>query len=296
MKKIIFLILIALLSISSYTYAQEEKLGDEAKTAAEAVESGWSHGGLIGFNLNQSAFKNWAPGGENSYSGTGILNLNLGYKDELSFWVNTFELKYGLSKQDNDERKKTDDKIELISQYGRSAFAGWYYSAYVSFKSQVAAGYVDVDEDGVEERVSDLFSPLYIVAALGLDKELATNFTLLLSPISEKTTYVMDDSLAAIGAYGVKDGKHYKYSIGAYLKAQYKLNIMTNTDYETKLTLFSDYLDTPENIDIEWNNLLTLKVNDYLNTNITFDLIYDEDVITEVQLKEILAVGISYKF
>ncbi len=294
MKEFLYVLLCSIFVLCSAVVA-EEKLGDDVEGASKDVENGWKVGGMVGVNLNQSAYKNWSAGGENSYSATGLFNLNWAFKNDVLFWTNSFDLKYGRTKQADDESQKTDDKIELVSQFGRKAFANWYYSAYLSAKSQMTEGF-EVDDNDVEEKISNLFSPLYVVLALGLDKEIVKNFSVLLSPISGKTTIVMDQDLSDIGAYGVKIGKHYKNEIGAYIKAQYKINIMTNTDFETKLNLFADYLDKPQNIDVEWSNLLTLKVNDFLNTNISFDLVYDDDVLPEVQLKEVLSVGLSYKF
>jgi hypothetical protein len=97
----------------------------------------------------------------------------------------------------------------------------------------------------------------------------------------------------------------------------WKKNIWENVNFQTNLDLFSNYANNPENIDINWNSLLSMKVNKYLTTTITTALIYDDDIdIVETdangipkqdangsqivgprtQFKYVLAVGFQYQF
>jgi hypothetical protein len=45
----------------------------------------------------------------------------------------------------------------------------------------------------------------------------------------------------------------------------------------TKLDLFSNYLEDPQNIDVNWEVLLSLKVNKYITASIGTQLIYDDN-------------------
>lgn len=85
---------------------------------------------------------------------------------------------------------------------------------------------------------------------------------------------------------------------------------MKNVKLTTTLGLFSNYLENPQNIDINWDLLVLMKVNKYITVSLNTNLIYDDDItitqdkdgdgLNEVngprtQFKEILAVGFSYK-
>ena len=82
--------------------------------------------------------------------------------------------------------------------------------------------------------------------------------------------------------------------------------VAKNINVISKLELFSDYLDNPQNIDVNWQVLVELKVNSWLNVNFSTELIYDDDVIIKdandiplgprTQFKQMLMVGVGYAF
>ena len=93
-----------------------------------------------------------------------------------------------------------------------------------------------------------------------------------------------------------------RYEFGARAVAKFQYPIAKNIDFNTKLELFSNYLNHPERIDVDWQNMLVLKVNDWLNANIATHLIYDYDIPfyneagariegSKVQFKEVLSIG-----
>jgi len=69
---------------------------------------------------------------------------------------------------------------------------------------------------------------------------------------------------------------------------------MENINFESKLEAFSNYDNDPQNLYITWDNLLTMKVNQYVNANISFNMINQPGM--EVVYKEVLGIGLAYKF
>jgi len=127
---------------------------------------------------------------------------------------------------------------------------------------------------------------------------------------------LLDDTLAAAGAFGVEAGQHTRFELGGYLRWNISFDLMENVTWTHQLDLFSNYLNQPGNIDVNWTGLLELKVNELLRTTISTHLIYDDDVVldkgtrTEIvdgeettfiirgpgtQFKEVLSIGLSYK-
>lgn len=301
MKKVLWFI--AMISISSLTIAQDAP-------AAEENTDGWKKGGIFTLNFSQVALQNWAAGGQNSFSGVGFFNAYANYSKGKMTWDNTLNLGYGMMKQDEAEWFKSDDKIEFSSKYGQQASEHWYYSALVDFKSQFAHGYANAGDDR-DDYISTFFAPAYSNIALGMDYKPNDDFTVFISPLTGKLTIVADTALSNAGAYGIDAGDKLRTEFGAYIKIAYKAEIMENITFQTKLDLFSNYLNKPQNIDVNWDNLLTLKVNEYINASFMFNLIYDDDIkfdvdenndgvaerqIAKVQLKEMFGVGLSYKF
>ncbi len=265
----------------------------------------WKVGGTTSFTFNQVSLTNWAAGGKNSLAGTFLVNSYFNYKKEKVNWDNVVDLGYGLTKQGKDNPFKTEDKIYIVSKFGYSAGKKWFYSALMDFKTQFDYGYSDPPENTI--KLSEFMSPAYLNVSLGMDYKPSENFSLYLSPLTSKTTFVLDDSLSIAGAYGVTPGKNLREEYGALVKmTAKKANLVKNVDVATRLDLFSSLTEKPQNIDVDWELVFNLKVNEWLSAIASFNLIYDDDIKyvdsdgTEhgprAQFKQLFGFGLSYKF
>ncbi|MGL4597347.1 MAG: DUF3078 domain-containing protein [Bacteroidia bacterium] len=294
MKKIVtlFLMLLSLTSVAQTAQPDSTKL--------------WKRGGVLALNFTQASFSNWAAGGVNSVSGQTLFNLFANYKKGSTTWDNTLDMAYGLLQQGKSSLiRKTDDKFDFTSKYGRYAFAKvWYYSVLFNFKTQFSPGYT-YPNDTTQSRISDMLAPGYALLAIGLDYKPNDAFSLFISPFTGRTTIVTAPLLSEAGAFGVKPGETLRNEFGGYIRAQYRKDIMTNVNLATKLELFSNYLDRPQNVDLNWEVLLSMKVNKYLSASINTQMIYDHDITIlredgssgpALQFREVLGIGFSAKF
>ncbi|HNR48125.1 MAG TPA: DUF3078 domain-containing protein [Bacteroidia bacterium] len=278
------------------------------------VDTSWKKGGIGSVNFNQVAFSNWAAGGENSVSGAAFLTIFANYAKDRIAWDNQLDLAYGLLKSGNSKVVKSEDKIDLNSKLGYkvSKESKFYYTFLFNFKSQFANGY-DYKNDTLREHpISRFLAPAYLLYSIGVDYKPNDNFSLYLSPLTGRTIIVNDDDLSQAGAFGVDPGKKSLTQLGAYLRAMYKKDVFTNVNFQTKLELFSNYLENPQNIAVNHEILIAMKVNKYLTANIGTQMIYDDiipvTVIKEtsgvkevksgprLQFKEVFGIGLSYKF
>ena len=308
---------ILIISISSeYTFGQVTDTEKDLRSHSADTVMGWKTGGIFSLTLSQASLTNWVAGGQNSFSVNGLFSGFANYTREKSFWDNSLDLGYGLNKQGNEGFRKTDDKIEVVSKYGLKAFNRFYYTALLNFRTQMTPGYNYPD---AENKISDFFSPAYLTLALGLDYKPNDYFSAFLAPISGKFTFVTDQVLADHGAFGVQPGENSRSEIGGYFRAIYSKNdfkteILKNVTFTTKIDLFSNYAERPQNVDVNWETLIALKVNKYLSVNFNMQLIYDdnigvpwdkngdgtieegETVRSKIQFKEIFGAGFTYKF
>ncbi len=310
MKKIIVLTLISVF-FGSVLSAQITEKEDALKKINTDTVNGWKKGGMFTLTFGQSSFTNWAAGGINSISVNGAANLFANYmKDNLS-WDNTLDLGYGIQKQgkkDNALTQKTDDKFDFASKLGIKATDKLYYAALMNFRTQFTNGYNYPDDSTV---ISAFMAPGYLLFAAGIDYKPNKNLSVFIAPLTSKTTFVKDQTLSDAGAYGVDAGKSVRNEFGGYLKAVYAKDIMKNVSFNTKLDLFSNYLHNPQNIDVNWEVLIGMKINKYLTANLSTQLLYDDDILVpvdtnddgindgtgkRVQFKEILGIGFSVKF
>ncbi len=271
---------------------------------------GWHKSGVFSLNMAQASFTNWAAGGQNSVALNGLINLAANLKNEKSAWDNALTIGYGKMLQKGNDLGwvKTDDRIDFQSKYGQKASEKWFYSGLMSFRTQMDNGYNYPD---TENKISDLLAPAYLLFSLGMDYKPNPQFSVFLSPLTSKNTIVMDEALSAIGAFGVDPGKKFRPELGAYANIAYKKDeIVKNVNFLTKLDLFTNYLKNPQNIDISWEALLVMKVNEFISATVNTHLLYDDDILIKIdegnegepvmgkraQFKEVIGVGFTYKF
>ncbi len=304
MRILITLILISLFGI---TYAQKDTT--------------WTTGGNFGLNGSQTTFTNWAKGGENQVSLSGNATIFAKYLKGNNSWDNLLLANFGTSRQGKQDYRKGDDKLELNSAYGYKASKNWYYSVLFNFKTQFAAGY-DYPNDSTVTFTSKFMAPGNIKLGIGGDYKPNSNLSLFLSLTTARITIVNDQALADAGNFGLLPAKtdangviishadKYRLAIGAMARLTYAKDIFTNVNFATILELYSDYLNNPQNIDVDWQFQFTFKVNDFLNAQLKGQLIYDDDVNINVdsnndgiidaigprvQFTEALSLGLVYK-
>lgn len=292
-----------LISASSLAQAPEEE------TPGDTLPN-WRLSGNFRTNFSQVHLENWIAGGQSSYSASSLLDLVLIYSLNKRQWDNRLELGYGFINRQEDGFVKTDDKVEFVSNYSYQAIKDFNYSALVNFRTQMAPGYA---YEGDERRlISDWLAPAYLIASLGMSFQKDKIVTINLSPIAGRLTIVNHPELSAAGAFGVDPGRVFREEFGAYFKGMFRIeNLFDNVTVQTKLDLFSNYLEEPQNIDVSWETLVVLKVNKYIQANVSTHLIYDHDIVIQedttgdgeidsagprVQFKEVLSLGIGFKF
>ncbi len=173
--------------------------------------------------------------------------------------------------------RKSDDQIDFASKLGLKASEKWFYTGLLGFKTQFAPGY-DNPGDVDRLKISNFMSPGYLSFSLGMDYKPSDVFSVFLSPISSKFTFVLDEDLSAAGSFGLDPGQKSRAELGAYVKIAFKKEILKNVTLDTKIDLFSNYLENPQYVDVNWDLLLTFKVNEYLSASLMTQLIYDYDI------------------
>lgn len=252
----------------------------------------WTSKGNFALLANQSSFSNWQAGGDNNFSGTVNVNYDLNYKVEDWTWDNKFQVNYGITKLKGADAQKTDDRIEINSLLGKKASGNWYYSAFLNFKTQMDTG---IDPD-TEMRNSHFFSPAYLQVGPGMLWKKSDNLKVNIAPATSRFILVHDHFTALGTSFGVEEGKTMRYELGASLSGYYKFELMPNVSVENILNLYSNYLEDPQNVDIDYQLNVVLKINKYLSTNLAFQAIYDDNAYKGFQVREMVGLGLNYTF
>ena len=298
-------------------------LASQIIMAQEKNEKQWTHGGFVGLNASQSHFSNWTSGGQDNINGLGTFKYNANYLKGKSKWDNNIDLALGYSYFDTDMKPlKTDDRINISSLYGYDVLKDeLFVTANFNFQTQFADGF-DYKNDSTK-KISTFLAPAYLTLGIGAQYTPSQWFSLNLAPASGRLTIVNDQRLADDGAFGVKPalietetgmilehGSKFRMELGAQLIANINYEIFTNVVFSSKLIVFYDYMHNRKlnalnkeyscRFDFDWDNAIVMKVNNWLNCNITARLVYDEDIKpiegnSFLQFKEVLSVGVSYR-
>lgn len=267
------------------------------------VDGAWVLSGVTGVNISQTALSNWSAGGENSMAGNVYLNGSLLRKRGNWLWQNTLVMEYGLANTKTNGTQKTNDNFNFTTQLGYTTNNVWFYTLMGDLKTQFYKGYKYPDKTNY---ISNFFAPAYSNISLGLEYRPKANYSLYFSPVAGKLTFVEDDYLSSLGAFGVDPGDKFKAEFGAYFKARLEQSIMENVNLVSSLDFFTPYSDQFGNIDVNWDVLISMKINQFLSATLNTTLKYDNDVKTigdngerkgaKIQFKEVLGVGLAYNF
>ncbi len=280
MKKYFLLILF----VSVVTFAQETTI-DTTKH--------WTRKGVFTFLANQSSFSNWQAGGQNNFAGNIGVNYDFNYKNGDWNWDNKLILAYGLTKVKGTETQKTDDRIEFNSLLGKKASGDWFYSAFFNFKTQMDTG---LDPATQTVKISHFFSPAFFQFGPGMLWKKSDNLKVNLAPATSKLIVVHGHFTEFGSSFGVEQGETTRYELGAAVNGYYKFNIMENVSVENILNLYSNYLEEAQNVDIDYQLNIVMKINKFLSTNFAFQTIYDDNAFRGFQTKQIIGLGVNYGF
>ena len=265
----------------------------------------WKNSGNALFLINQSSFSNWTSGGQSSVSGTLKIDYNFNYSDNGWDWDTKVISNFGLNKiSGSDFLKKTDDRIEINSVLGKKfnndIIGRWSYSSFFNFQTQFAKGYrFGKDANGNPNRTekSRFFSPATVQLGVGMYWKKSKDLWVNVAPMTGKLILVnrrFTENLSENQTYfGVKKGGNSRFELGASVRSYYKSEIFENVAMENRLSLYSDYLDRPQNIDFDCTFNFIMKVNQYVSTNLIFQFVYDDNEIRRVQVREVLGVGLN---
>jgi len=247
----------------------------------------WTKKWTLSLNGSQASYSNWSQGNNNSVAATGGNMFNATFKRDRYSYDMLLNLRYGQTKINGSEIRKTDDLIHFKNRVNHLLHATQYTAYFeVDFRTQFDAGY---DKNRVY--ISDFMSPGYLQETAGLGYK-PVDYIQLQSGFTLKQTFVADTLHSR--RYGVTAGKNVRSEGGFSMGASFKKNIAKNLVLNSNVQTFTNFLESVENTDVMFNNELTGKINSFMNTNIQFALMYDRDFNKQIQIKQVLAIGLSF--
>jgi hypothetical protein len=246
----------------------------------------WKYRTEAAFALNQASLTNWVKGGESSISTSLDITGYADYDNKplKTTSANFARLKFGLIATEENGVRKNIDLLETNSKLNHKAFGKFDFSAILLFKTQIAEGYTYSTNDTT--LVSRFFNPAILTTGFGLDYKPDKNTSINFSPLSYKGTFVPDTAAIDQTKYGIAEDKRAKHEPGMSFMITNKFTPVKTVTITNRLQLFTNYINNPQNVDIDWEMIVTANLNWFTDVRLNTHFIYDDDTKTPIFDKE----------
>jgi hypothetical protein len=261
-----------------------------AQDTLKPPELGWKHGVVAGLTLTQVTFTDWAQGGENALAYALSIDGKSTLEEQTFGWANAYKFAFGQTRLGNQGLRKTDDKIDLESVLTYKLWTHINPYAAATLKTQFAKGFT-YDANGTRKAVSRFFDPAYLTQSVGASyqpiPQVKTRLGIGLREVltTDFPSYADDPATVAVEKTRVDGG------FESVTDLEWRLD--DNLLFTSKLELFAP-LTTLDQIIMRNDNTLAAKVSKYVTVNLNVQLINERRVTPRTQVKETLALGLSY--
>lgn len=266
---------------------------------------GWEVIWTGGFKGAQASYSNWSNGGVNTISVTGTSGFSALYREDAFGYALNIDFKYGLSYIDNQGKRKINDRLAINNRftYLFGADNSWTAFANINFNTQFDQGYNYLPEKEAHvlaeirpidrTLISEFMAPAYFsqIAGLGYLPTSSLTFT---AGLAVKETFVLNNLLSAV--YGLEPGDNFRFEPGFSLGIQFEGSIMENLHIASSIETFTNFNRALDRTDVTFNTEIIGSINNYLSMTFQFVSIYDDDFSEQLQIKQLLAAGLTFTF
>lgn len=260
--------------------------------AQDKAPSTWKKSVKGGLNMTQTGYDNWSAGGENAFAWQMNLNYSFVQNLEKTTWSNTGKFLYGGTKTGENEMRKSADEIKMESVLTYKLGSKVNPFVAVTGETQFDAGY-DYSTDS-SFQISAFLDPGYFRESIGAGYAVNENVGTRLG-LSFKQTVTSDYPSPYADDPTTLEVETLRSEVGAESVTDITVDVSDVTSYVSKLELFSAF-STFKDVDVNWDNTLTVKVSEYININVNFKMVYDKDISEKRQIKQSMAFGVNYTF
>lgn len=297
----------------------DEALASKAIAADTSKKGPWKFGGTLVINLSQQNSSYWVGATERFALSVGAnADLYGNYTKGRNTWDNTIKMSYAWINNESQGVRKTADFIDLFTKYGHdvSKSGKLFFATIGNMRTQFTNGY-DYSVDP-RRRTSGFFAPAIALLTPGVDWRPTSFFSVFASPLAARWIIVSNDpfSFSFPGGirpdgtkedpisrlYGVDPFRKVDFQFGTFVSAKFNKKLFENVTYTSRLDLYSNFKNNPENIDIFWTNNLVFKVNKWIAFQYQWNIAYDNDFIPKglngprTQFLGNFGVGVTGKF
>lgn len=284
----------ALLFLSFFLLSTSLLIAQDSITVPDTLQGGKTNW-VVGLNGSQASYSNWSQGGTNNISATGTSTITSLYRKDKFAYGLLLDTRYGKTRIENEGTRKISDRLYFLNRFLYTLNEDnpeLKLFTNLVFRTQFDKGYdYGAGDDGGDVLISKFMAPAYFSENIGLAWMPSDIFSAE-AGIGLKQTYVSDESLSE--TYGLDEGDQFRSEAGLTLGASLETDLLENVQFSSSIQTFTNFNTGINSTDVLFSNKIIGRINSYMNTNLSLDLVYDDDFSKEIQVAQILSVGISY--
>lgn len=313
MRSLILFMTVMTVALTATAQAQttaEAKQRADSLFAAKELKADslpWKYRAATALGFTNTQLNNWAGGGQDAIAISMLLALEWDYAHEIFSWENDVILGYGLIKQGSQEFRKNDDRLMYVTKTSLRQNEWLRYTGFVDFRTQWYIGrkydYYDSILQVQDPKISNFIAPAYLTAALGFELTPVKPLKILVSPVGARSVFVLDDELAAQGAFGVAPGENVYALMGSLVNVTLHWSPLEDFTWRSMFNGFGPYQEYDAWI-VTLENSFMFKINDWFSVGLLTDVFYDQRVTVSrddgtvgpaTQLRNQLMININYE-
>jgi hypothetical protein len=257
--------------------------------------SGWHNSWEIGINGSQASYSNWSQGGVNNIAATGTSVYTAIYREGRFSYGFLANFRYGKTKIEDEGTRKIDDRLLILNRFlydlgeensNLKAFAK------IRIRTQFDKGFnYAAGENGEDILISKFLAPAYFTEDIGI-AYVPSEFFSFEAGLGLQQTYISDESLSEV--YGLDPGDQFRSEAGLTLASDFHTPVANNLSFSTSINTFTSFNKSLSSTDFYFSNKFIGKINSFMNASLNLDFIYDDDFSDEIQVAQVLSLGVSF--
>lgn len=250
---------------------------------------------IVGINGTQASYSNWSQGGINNFAATGSSTLTSVYKRDRFSYGFLFDTRYGKTKIQDEGNRKIDDRLFIKNRFmydlgdDDSDFKAF---GNIRIRTQFGRGFdYGAGPEGEDVLISSFMAPGYFSQEAGIAYIPHDSFTFD-AGLGLQQTYVRDTALSE--TYGLSEGERFRSEAGFTIGMSYDSEIATDIHISSSINTFTNFSRAISSTDVFFSNKLIGRINNFMNASLSLELVYDDDFSKELQVAQVLSMGISF--
>lgn len=257
--------------------------------------SGWDKSWDIHLRGTQASYSNWAQGGTNNIAASArTVFTALKAKNRFSYAFQ-IDSRYGGARLSEQGLRKTDDRLAITNRFLfdiEDDDSEFKLFTNLTFRTQFDKGFdYGGGEDGEDRLISRFMAPAYFAQNAGLAYEPGNHFSVE-AGLGLQQKYLKDSALAPV--YNLEPGQNLRSEAGFTFATKFEAEIARNVDFLATVNTFTNMKTTIRSTDVFITHKINGKINDNMNASFNLELIYDDDFSKEVQVAQVISLGLTY--